>query len=419
MKKISIVALVALLSGCCSSEDESAAISGNGGVSRDVTLRAYASGDVEIEYPVSIDVYDSEGNIAGQETIDAETGGAAMSLMTGHYTIVAKGGDSDFTNGYTTSRPLMMGTKEVSLTADLTESISMKYMVASVRVILSDMEEDVTDVTVTVGPQYAAISPRGEYSGEISPVVSCTKEDDGKWVTGVFYVLPGTGSNTSITIRQTSPKGIKEFNVAYPAPLEAGKPYIFNGSYNNSFASYVLNITISAEGWSDDIVSDFEFDDNGGTIIPTTPESPDTPITGDALTAGTLWNGHIVALVEGNTATLLSTEEWTLSDVDNLPESEMAAYSEGDITGWSLPTEAQGLSIAEKYRVTGDNFDLLNSLLEGNSIKPLNGGNASLDIRYLCGDGAQAVSLRNVNVVTTSNKTRDYRIRLVKTITIQ
>lgn len=389
---------------------------------RDVTIRAYASDESGIEYPVSIDVYDSEANVAMQKTIENATSVASMSLQTGRYTIVATGGDNDFTKGYTTARPLMMGTKDITLTSDITENINMEYKVASVQVTLTDIVSDVTGVVVTLGPQYAGISPIGELSGEITPTINCTQTSDGQWVTGTFYVLPGTGDNTTITITQMSPKETKVFTIVYGSPLEAGKPYVFKGAYDSSYASYMLNVSISAEGWSEDIVSEFDFSDkDADTDIPVSPDTPDTPVTGDALTQGTVWNGHIVALVDGNTATLLSTKEWTLSDVDVLPQSEMDAYSEDGITGWVLPTEEQGKKIAETYSVGNARLAQLNSVLTENDLLNLNVATKSgEDIRYLCGDGTQAYSYVNyATIVGTSDKSRSYRIRLVKTVTIQ
>lgn len=421
-QSVCFIAILALLASCCPDSD---------GVVTDITdiplcnltINAKASDSNCIEYPVSIDVYDEKGSSVEQKTISSASDAMSISLLTGTYTVFAISGDRDFNNGYTTSYPFMMGSKNINLTSDLTESIVMDYKVASVKVVLSDIATNVTDVSITVGPQYAAISPKGELSGETIPTIKCSRTDDGQWISGTFYVLPGTSDNTIITINQTSPKETKVFTITYTSPLEAGKPYIFNGAYNGSYAKYALSITISANGWDDDIVNNFGFNDKDNVTIilgGTSDETPNTPSTGDKLTEGTIWNGHIVALVDGNTATLLSTKEWILSDVNILPKEEMSEYSEGDIIEWNLPTEEQGIQLAKKYSVASNKFADLNKILTEKGLQNLHDGKkATDDVRYLCEDGTRAYSYIQQNAVYTNDSKRLYRIRLVKTITIE
>lgn len=426
--KLNLVAFTILSLVSCSSDNDALLAPINSNSICNLTISANASSDNNvIEYPVSIEVYDEKGMSVRTATVTSASDDMSMELLAGKYTIVATSGDNDFSSGFTTSRPLMMGTKDINLSADMAEGVTLEYQVASVQVVLSDIDDNVTDVSVTIGPQYSAISSKGKLSGETSPTVSCSRTDDGKWITGTFYVLPGIGENTTITICQTSTKETKNFSIILPTPLEAGKPYAFNGSYNNSYAKYSLNVTISANGWGEGLTSNFEFNDNDvNTVIPTLPtnpdENPNTPSTDDKLTEGTIWNDHVVALIEGNTATLLSTKEWVVNDVEALPEDELKAYSENDITDWTIPTEEQGLKLAEKYHAANSLLKQFNTYLKENNVTVLNDGKeTSTNIRYLCENGTLAYSYVNFNAtVSVSNSSSySYRIRLVKTITIK
>lgn len=426
--KLYLVVFTILSLASCSSDNDALLAPINSNSTCNLTISANASSDNNvIEYPVSIEVYNENGRVVAAATVTSASEDMSMELLSGKYTVVATSGDCDFSSGFTTSGPLMMGTKDINLSADMTEGITLEYQVASVQVVLSDIEDNVTDVSVTIGSQYSAISSKGELSGETRPIVNCSRIDDGKWVTGTFYVLPGTGENTTMTICQTSPKETKSFSIILPAPLEAGKPYVFNGSYNNSYAKYSLNVTISANGWGEGLTSNFEFNDNDvNTVIPTLPpnpdENPNTPSTGDKLTEGTVWNGHVVALIEGNTATLLSTKEWVVNDVGALPMEELKAYSENDIAEWTIPTKEQGLKLADKYHAANSLLKQFNTYLKENDIAVLNDGKeTSTSIRYLCENGTLAYSYVNFNTtVSVSNSSSySYRIRLVKTITIE
>lgn len=418
------VAAMTMVLAACSSSEEYSDMSINENYSLKVS--ANASGvESGVSYPVTVSAYGDGGSVQSQ-TITSEGASATLTLQKGKYTITASSGEKNFPNGYTTSSPLMMAVQEnVQMTKDTELPLTMSYRVASVSVSLSDIEDNVTAVTVTFNTMYADISEKGELGGSVSPVISCTKGADGVWKTGTFYVLPSVDANTKFVITKQYANETKTNSVTIGKAIEAGKIYNFNGRYDDTYAKYKIQVTLSAEGWKETLNEDFTFDDKGETT--TTPggntgtDSPgtggtDTPSVDASLTAGTVWNGHVVALVEGNTATLLSTKEWT--SLTALP-TDIESYTEGEYSGWTVPTEDEGKAIAQKYSLANSLLSNFNKILEQNSVTALSGSDK---VRYLCADGTRAYSFYNpasaINVNFGSNS-YGYRLRLIKKITIK
>lgn len=408
-------AVVAL--SACSSYDDTA-LNANLSEYSTITLSTSAEANT-MEYPISISAYSTTGTLAKQTELTEAGNTAEMSLQKGSYTIVASSGNSDFTSGYTSERPLMMTAQDITLDKDMTATLTLKYQVAKVSVTLSDITDKATAVSVTIGPSYNQLSWKGEPSGSISPTITCTKNDQGKWITGTFYMLPSTAANPSLTIKQTTDEGTTNYSVNISNAIEAGKIYNFTGTYDDTYAKYKLLLTLSAEGWGETISKDFTFNDNGTSTTPSedNTNTPSNPSTGSALTAGTVWNNHIVALVEGNTATLLSTKEWKLSKSTDIP-SDLDTYTEDDYSDWRIPTEEEANALLEKYNNSSGCLTSLNTVLGNNGLTVLSDGKRPAEIRYLYGDKTSAISFYTNKHVGTTDDTKDYRIRLVKTITI-
>lgn len=407
-------AVVAL--SACSSYDDTA-LNANLSEYSTITLSTSAEANT-MEYPISISAYSTTGTLAKQTELTEAGNTAEMSLQKGSYTIVASSGNSDFTNGYTSECPLMMTAQDITLDKDMTAALTLKYQVAKVSVTLSDITDKATAVSVTIGPSYNQLSWKGEPSGSISPTITCTKNDQGKWITGTFYMLPSTAANPSLTIKQTTDEGMTNYSVNISNAIEAGKTYNFTGTYDDTYAKYKLMLTLSAEGWGETISKDFTFNDNGTS---TTPEdntnTPSNPSTGSALTAGTVWNGHIVALVDGNTATLLSTKEWKLSKATDRP-SDLDTYSEGDYSDWRLPTVDEARALYDNYNNHAGKLEPFRTVLKENGLTVFG---EKPTVTYLCGDGTSAMSPYNANtyIITGTTTSKENRIRLVKTITIK
>lgn len=153
----------------------------------------------------------------------------------------------------------------------------------------------------------------------------------------------------------------------------------------------------------------------------------------------TLWQGHIVALVEsinGSSATppfqrgweglitLLSLHEWidlpsALHATNPTVATTLAdSYQEYDLTHWRIPTTAQAKALKAACSVTtvpdDSSSDIagINALLQQAEGLPL-----TPEARYLCEDGTKSFSFApGTTIATAGKKATTYRLRLVRTL---
>jgi len=401
-----------------------------------VTTRA-ASGDVA--YPILVTAYDEQGKFKGKQTINSESEEISLRLNEGTYHITAVSGQGSYSEpssyddksalvsipsaGYATA-PLMMGGADVVLANSNAEvNVVMTYRVASLNLSLSSVPSDVTAVSVGVSPQYKSIDMSGTYKGESMGNVTCSKSGD-VWTSNTVYLLPGTGTSTTLTLSLTKADGQVSYSYELAEPLSATVPYTINGTYVESTAPYITGV-ITIEGWQDERTIDFEFGNgsSGGGSGVEVPTYEVEAIPGSC----SAWNGHVVALVdtvsttEANILLLALNEEKNFySPAAEGHENEVSdyvnAYNEGDLSKWTVPDEEQARSLKKKYG-NEDQLKELNikiSELEGDTIKvSTSGGN---NTRYLCEEGMKTFNFTENGSITTAGTSTKYRLRLVKKI---
>lgn len=398
-----------------------------------VTTRAVTG---EAAYPILVIAYDESGTLRGQQTIRSEGEEISLKLNEGAYHITAISGQSNYaepsnydqksvyisipTTGYA-ELPLMMGGADVVLTSSTAKvNVIMTYRVASLAFSLADVPSDVTAVSVGVSQQYKAIDMSGTFSGSSTANVKCSKKGD-LWTSEQVYLLPGTGSSTTLTLSLTNAEGQTSYSYELSEPLEDAVPYTIQGTYVESTAPYITGV-ITIEGWQQERTIDFEFGSgssggSGGTTtqyveVNSIPEQCDK------------WEGHIVALVENATETeadvlLLGLKEFTgvYAPAAEGHEGDMSAiaeaYSESNIKDWTVPTEEQARSLKKQY---GGNFEELNIIIEGLQGDFLDVYTSSNNARYLCEEGTKTFNFAANGSITTAGTSTKYRLRLVKKI---
>ena len=437
LKRIFFPMLSALaLTSCFSpAEDNADAIDESAATTRlKVTTRA-ASG--EVTYPILVMAYDESGALKGEQTINSESDEISLKLSEGAYHITALSGQGNYTEpssynqqsaliniptaGYAPS-PLMMGGADVLLTsASAKVNVVMTYRVASLSLSLESVPEDVTAVSVGVSQQYKAIDMSGTFSGSNTANVKCTKTGD-VWTSEQVYLLPGAGSSTTLTLSLTNAEGQTSYSYELSEPLMAAVPYTIKGTYVESTAPYITGV-ITIEGWQEERSFDFEFgsgsSSGGGTTTPTNdvaaiPEQ------------GSIWEGHIAALVENATATEADVLLLGLHEMRNVfaPAAEghetqmqdsVQAYCENDLKDWSVPSEEQARALKKQY---GGNFDELNELIKDNLplADTLSVSTSSSNARYLCEEGTKTFNFAANGSITSAGTSTKYRLRLVKKI---
>lgn len=389
-----------------------------------VNVMARSASASAITYPVTIYAKDNEGNVAAQQTINSATDEISLQLTSGSYTITAISGSTDFSSGYSTT-PLLIGHSDITVSdASTSVNILLSYAVASLNVTMSNIPSDVTEVSLTISNQYTSVSTDGEYSGSGKCVIPCTKSGS-NWTTGTVYVLPGCGSNTVMSFTVTSPSGTETYGLTYSSSLKAATPYTFVGIYDGSTDVSTVKVTgtLACGEWEKEIQSSFSFGPNGTNSFDDAVEVSSYTVS-ELPAQGSLWNGHVVAYIDGNDALLLSLQEWSdltsayyEADPD-VAKNIAASYSEGDISSWSIPTSDQARLLRSAWKA--DNIANLNSV-----ITSANGTQVALtsdgkNVRYLCQAATYTFSFVESSSFTAAGKTvKTYRLRLVKPVTFK
>ena len=149
----------------------------------------------------------------------------------------------------------------------------------------------------------------------------------------------------------------------------------------------------------------------------------------------TIINGHVVALTTGVYSdrvrfTLVSLKEWNdlkLSETSkNALQSIAAAYQEGTMTGWHIPTKDEAKSLKDAYACNYDDgySDAIKSLKA--AVTALGGTKVSVyqlvkgypAYRYFCSEADSTFSLNTNTNITKVGKSASYNLRLVKDTTI-
>lgn len=429
------VLAIGLLSSCFEQAADNEEIVDSGEQTQLKVTTRVAQG--EVSYPVQIWAYDAVGSLAGQQTLTAEGQNISLQLGAGRYHITAVSGESAYTapknhetqsaqvsipaDGYAT-QPLMLGGADVTLGDTPAEvSLVLTYRVAELSLSLSDVPQDVTNVTISVGTQYASIDMGGMLNGKSTATLPCQKEG-AVWKSPTAYLLPGAGQTTTLTLTLARPEGQTSYSYELGEALEGAVPYRIEGHYVESTAPYITGV-LTVEGWQQERKLTFDFgngsQDGGGqgVTVPTVRVSA-LPSQGQA------WNGHIVALVENASSTEADLMLWGLTEYLDVyapgaaghsgdMQALVNAYQESGLDTWSVPTADQARALRKEY---GGKFDDLNAVIETLGGDLITVSTSSNNARYLCEEGTKTFNFAESGSITSAGTSVKYRLRLVKVI---
>ena len=315
-----------------------------------MTVMTRGEGD-PVTSPVRLYVFDSNDGCVTMETLDVGSSSFTKNLPAGTYDVYALAGADESRyvlpskEEATKTTPivlksgeqlgdLMIGHSSVTLSDGITNetTLNLSRKVILLRsVIIKDVPEGTTDVSVKISPIQESILINGTYQGnEGAFSVALTKQSDGttwKMATEDVFLLPSVGKPTiTITIGSTP------FTYSCPNELEANHKVTIEGTYKEPTtqpAELTLTGTINGVAWGEDSHVSFDFG----------PE--DKP---SVLSVGTLYEGHYVLEVNGKEVTLLSSTETSdlartgPSQTQESIDSYLQTYNSTDhIGGWRIP----------------------------------------------------------------------------------
>lgn len=326
------------------------------------------SEEATVAYPVQVYVFQGSKCKAVQ-TIGDEGQTLNIPLTEGTYTVYAIAGASsaDYTlptkSEATNSSPitlkdgrtltdLMTATATATLvdggTNTVTLGLQRKTMLIQ-SVTIKKIPTAATAVSVTIAPLWQSLCIGGSYSGTTgSQTIALTKQADNRtWTLGgdAIHVLPPSSQLASISVNITSGGTTKTYTYSCSDQLEAGYKINIDGTYTEA-VGVNLTGTITGATWLGDRTISFEFDENGSSTV-VDGSAVDNSAAFPAV--GSTYQGCYVLAVNNADdyaeVTLLSPTELTgieyTTDMQAHIEAALATVTDGDISGWEVPTTAE------------------------------------------------------------------------------
>lgn len=373
-----------------------------------VITRATSSAD--LTYPIEVVALDATGAEKAHQTLSTASDNLSLALTRGVYRIVAYSGSLTMPASGYSNTPLMLGSADVVVDSQpVTVSLLLSYQVSGLSVSLANVSSDATAVSLSVSSQYSQLSVDGTFGMPCTVTIPLT-HTAGLWSSGDFYVMPGSGQQTSFSISVVTPEGQQTYGYTYGAALKAATPYTLAGTYEEG-AAQITGI-LSSGTWSTPVDISFSFGE-GAT---------DTPVINPDDTATDL-AGHVVAFADTTdteiTYMLISLADYTKvhSVTGDATEAVLLAraYAEGGLTGWRIPTDEEAKRLKAKY--TGSVLAELNEQITAAGGSEILVYDAKGDnYRYLCADAAKTFQFKAGSSVTNAGATVTYGLRLVRTV---
>ena len=327
-----------------------------------VTTRG--TGDATISYPVQVYVFQGDDCKAVQTIGDA---GQTLNipLTEGTYTVYAIAGASsaDYTlptkSEATNSSPitlkdgrtltdLMTATATATLVDGSTNTVTLglqrKTMLIQ-SVAIKKIPTAATAVSVTIAPLWQSLCIGGSYSGTTgSQTIALTKQADNRtWTNDApAFLLPPSSQPASISMNITIGGTTKTYTYSTTDQLEAAYKINIDGTYAEA-VGVSLTGTITGATWLGERTISFEFDENGSNVSGNNDNSDNIPSVGD-----TYQGCYVLAVDDADDyaeLTLLSPTELTgieyTTDMQAHIEAALATVTDGDISGWEVPTTAE------------------------------------------------------------------------------
>ena len=329
------------------------------------------SEEATVAYPVQVYVMQGDKCCAAQ-TIGDEGQTLNIGLVEGTYSVYAIAGASatDYTlptqsEGTSTSAitlkegkahgDLMAAQATATLvdggTNTVTLGLQRKTMLLQ-DVTIKKVPTAATAVSVTIAPLWQSLTVGGTYStAGGSQTIALTKQEDSRTWTlegEAIHLLPPSSQPASVSVNITIDGTTRTYTYSCSDQLEAGYKINIDGTYTEA-VGVNLTGTITGATWLGERTISFEFDENGSNGTngndPSEPNnsSSDIPAVGD-----TYQGCYVLAVNDADDyaeVTLLSPTELAgidySSNIQANIDAALATVTDGDISGWEVPTTAE------------------------------------------------------------------------------
>ena len=338
--------------------------------------------EATVAYPLQVYVFQGDECRAVQ-TIGDEGQTLNIALTEGTYSVYAIGGastadyvlpsadDATVTSVLTLKDgkahgDLMAATATATLvdggTNTVTLGMTRKTMLIQ-NVEIKQVPTAATAVSVTIAPLWQALTVSGGFStAGTSRTIALTKQEDNRtWTLPSLFgeglgvrLLPPSSQPASISVNFTIGEKTRTYTYSCSDLLEAGYKINIEGTYTEALG-VTLTGTITGATWLGERNIAFEFDESNNSSASGDDDSGDDSSddsgdddSGELPSAGDTYKGcYVLASTvaeDGESAelTLLSPTELTgidyTTDMQAHIEAALATVTDGDISGWEVPT---------------------------------------------------------------------------------
>ncbi len=236
------------------------------------------SKEAEISWPVNIYIFNSDNTCTDTKTLTSATTTTEFTLPVGTYSIYAVGGMSSDnynipTKDNATSTSVLSlkdGVNEhadimtaqqsgITLTAGQSSEQTLNFTrkVAKItNLTITDVSEDVTEVTVTLSPVFSAINLDGTFTDEnkSSLTIKLTKDntDGTTWKSDCnSYIFPNNG-DMNIKYQFKTATTTREFNQT-TSDITANHKISINANYKKEVLTASMTCVLSGATWDNDV----------------------------------------------------------------------------------------------------------------------------------------------------------------------
>lgn len=332
--------------------------------------------DSKVSFPIYVYVFNSSSNCVATPIIHSASESMNIKLSKGIYHVYAIAGAT--ADNYTLPQKedvspksviklnegamhgeLMVAQSTISLGKDQTNTLTLalKRKVMQLQsLMIKDVPENISAVTVTFSPLYANMKLDGTYDDGIgSQTFSLIKDgqDNKTWKLSAPSFLLEAQGEANITVALTQGEQIKSYTYISKEELKANYKINITGTYNDEFE---LSGTIKGEDWAGDkdIAFDLTSDEDINEPTPGKPDTEDkdygTPVVGQLYALGQCYVVNAQDNGNGTITYLLMTTkrgEKVVSESEEIGQTELKARVEKiisqlsvtGISGWRLPTK--------------------------------------------------------------------------------
>ena len=222
-----------------------------------------------------------------------------------------------------------------------------------------------TAVSVTIAPLWQALTVGGGYAtANTSTTIALTRQTDNRTWTlegEAIHLLPPSSQPASVSVNITTGGATKTYTYSCSDQLEAGYKINIDGTYTEA-VGVSLTGTITGATWLGERTISFEFDEDGTNGTNGNDPSEPNNSSSDIPAVGSTYQGcYVLAVNDADDyaeVTLLSPTELTgidyTTDMQTHIDAALATVTDGDISGWEVPTTAEAHLIYDAREAIGN-----------------------------------------------------------------